>query len=1097
MRYVVGIDVGLFSVGFAALEVDDAGNPIRILNSMSHIHDSGLDPNNQKTAQTRKAVSGVARRTRRLYATRKKRLATLDSFLENNGFPIVDLEKEADEIAWTARTKLADQKIDDESEKHKLFSIAIRHIARHRGWRNPYIPAERLNAQRSPSDGFQALESKARELANRPIPPNPTLAQLVTALPNGATQLRGEGGFLSERLNQQDFANEILKIGSTQEFTSEFMAQVISQVFYAKSPKGSAEKFVGKDELDPSQPRAWRATLAFNEYRTISLLANVRIADPTSPTRAQRALTVEERKKVFGFLNTWNKRTFPTWTDVAEVLGIDRGCLKGTATSNDDGERVSAVPPINQTHQIMWNCQVKSLREFWRKSSDAMRSALIHELSNVETTSEESPEAIAAATTIRSLTPEEMEKLESIKLPHGRSAYSVRTLEKLSHYLLNNEADLHAARQALFNIPDDWHPAASPIAEPTGNPSVDRTLSAINRWLLLAEKRWGTPVSINIETARHGFKSENVAREIDRGIERRTKRNRAVQENITKVLGIEGKVRRGDQIRYQAIQRQNGQCAYCGTPITFKNAEMDHVVPRAGAGSTNTRNNLLAACHKCNLSKGKLPFAIWANKELAGPNVSLQGAIDRVNQWPTDSGLTAKEMKDFQEAVIKNLKRTSEDEKIDARSIESVAWMAIELRHRLIGHFEQKDFAPKIRVFSGAVTASARKASGIEKRIKMLGDSHGKNRLDRRHHAVDAAVISLMSYTVAQTLLERDNLRWDESITDTPDSDYGTWKEYKGRNQQNRYLFEQWIQRMRLTVPLLQDALDNNRISVTENLRLRLGNSQAHEAGIGRLITARVGDSLSAELIDRASTPALWCALTRSEDFDWKDGLPENLTREITVNGTHLTAQDEIGFFGVKAGAIAVRGGYAELGGSFHHARLYRITNGKRQAYCMLRVYTVDLARHQGEDLFRVELPPQSISVRQCEPKLRKALREGTAEYITWFVVGDELHVNSSKIATGQAATFLAEYGDVRSWRIRGFYSDAKLRLKPTLFSAEGLPQNFSTDCKKVIDSPGWLPAVNKLFGLGSVTIVRRDAHGRPRFESTGHLPICVQVESL
>lgn len=66
MRYVVGIDVGLFSVGFAALEIDDAGNPIRILNSMSHIHDSGLDPNNQKTAQTRKAVSGVARRTRRV-----------------------------------------------------------------------------------------------------------------------------------------------------------------------------------------------------------------------------------------------------------------------------------------------------------------------------------------------------------------------------------------------------------------------------------------------------------------------------------------------------------------------------------------------------------------------------------------------------------------------------------------------------------------------------------------------------------------------------------------------------------------------------------------------------------------------------------------------------------------------------------------------------------------------------------------------------------------------------------------------------------------------------------------------------------------------
>nr|WP_120492599.1 type II CRISPR RNA-guided endonuclease Cas9 [Corynebacterium lactis] len=1097
LRYVVGIDVGLFSVGFSAIEVDEVGMPIRLLNSMSLIHDSGLDPNNQKEAKTRKAVSGVARRTRRLYATRKKRLAALDSFLTKYNYPLVNLEKEADKIAWSARSTLATEKVETPEEMRKLLSIAIRHIARHRGWRNPYIPAERLCTQRQPSDKFKILERKAHEAAKKSIPSDPTLAQLVDALPNGATQLRGKNGFLSEALNQQDFANEILKIASMQELDPQFVHELLLKVFYAKSPKGLAEKFVGKDELDPSQPRAWRATIAFNEYRIISLLANVRIADPGSPTSAQRRLTVQERQKVFNLLNSWTKKNSPTWTDIAELLGIDRGALKGTASANDDGERMSAVPPINQTHQIMWNCQVKPLREFWRKGSAAMRSALISELSNVEAPEEESPEAISAASVIRALPPEEMEKLETIRLPHGRAAYSVKTLERIAGHILNNEADLHEARQAIFGVDNHWKPAAAPIAEPTGNPAVDRTLSAINRWLLLAEKRWGVPFSINIETARDGFKSASVARVIERGNNKRATRNLETRQEIAEKLGVEGRVRSSDMLRYQAIQRQNGQCAYCGTTITFKSAEMDHVVPRAGAGSTNRRNNLLAACHKCNLSKGKLPFAVWAASEKSGPNVSLQGAIDRVNQWPTDSGLTTREMKDFQQSVIKNLKRTSGDDKIDARSIESVAWMAIELRHRMIGHFEkQGKLTPKVRVFSGAVTASARKAAGIEKQITMLGGGHGKNRLDRRHHALDAAVIALMTYTTAQTLLERESLRRAENTVQKPDADFGTWKEYRGRNQQNKYLFEQWNNRMRAAVPMLQEALDQNRIAVTQNLRLRLGNGQAHEAGIGKLVSAQVGDALPVDLIDRAASPALWCALTRLPDFDWKDGLPADSTRNIIVNGTHFGPNDRIEFFGVKAGAIAVRGGFAELGASFHHARLYRVPVGKRHAYCMMRVYTVDLVRHQHEDLFTVELLPQSISVRQCEAKLRKALREGTAEYITWFVVGDELHFDASKVATGQAETFLQEFGDIRSWTVKGFYSDSKLRLKPTVLSAEGITDDVDGDSIKIIDSPGWRPSINKVFGLGHVTIVRRDAHGRPRLSTRSNLPVSVQIDS-
>ena len=41
----IGIDVGERSVGFGAVEYDDEGWPIRILASVSHIHDGGRDSN--------------------------------------------------------------------------------------------------------------------------------------------------------------------------------------------------------------------------------------------------------------------------------------------------------------------------------------------------------------------------------------------------------------------------------------------------------------------------------------------------------------------------------------------------------------------------------------------------------------------------------------------------------------------------------------------------------------------------------------------------------------------------------------------------------------------------------------------------------------------------------------------------------------------------------------------------------------------------------------------------------------------------------------------------------------------------------------------
>lgn len=88
-RYRIGIDVGLNSVGLAAVEVSDENSPVRLLNAQSVIHDGGVDPQKNKEAITRKNMSGVARRTRRMRRRKRERFHKLICSSANLDTPLL------------------------------------------------------------------------------------------------------------------------------------------------------------------------------------------------------------------------------------------------------------------------------------------------------------------------------------------------------------------------------------------------------------------------------------------------------------------------------------------------------------------------------------------------------------------------------------------------------------------------------------------------------------------------------------------------------------------------------------------------------------------------------------------------------------------------------------------------------------------------------------------------------------------------------------------------------------------------------------------------------------------------------------------------
>lgn len=1090
-RYKVGIDVGTNSVGLAAIDIDDDDNPVGLLNCETFTHDGGVDPSKRQEAITRKATSGVARRTRRLIKRRTERLRALDEWIEEQGWPIVDLQTLDDPYApWKVRAQLAAGPKLSPVEFGEMFSMSLRHMARHRGWRSPYSKIESLFRPADHSDQYLALRDLVEEKTSYLAPDDATPAELlVESGVLGNEKLRGPSGLLGGKLMQSDNANELRMIAETQDLDDDLVKDAIRHVFAAKSPVGSATALTGKDSLpgQTSKPRASRASLAFQEFRIVAVLTNLRVQED----RSLRNLSSDELNSAAAFLMSDTAATQETgWDDVAKTLGLERGQLKGTAELGPEGERVSARPPINDVANRVLNSGVGALKNWWKSASVPEKSAMTRYLDNVSAECVDEESEVSVNDLVSSLSEEDLEKLDKIAMPSGRSPYSEDSLTRLTKTMLANRVDLHQARKQEFGVDDSWTPPAEPIGAPVGNPAVDRVLKIVARWLEAAERRWGPPVSVNIEHVRAGFTSEAVARDIDRDQNRRAAQNQKTFQTMQEQLGISSANSRSDLRRYLAIQRQHCACAYCGDTITFTSAEMDHIVPRSGPGSTNTRNNLVAVCRRCNHSKADIPFATWAaSSQIAG--VSLADATERVYSWLPDPSQNAREAKRFRSEVIARLKQTDADDPIDARSMESVAWMARELSHRIDSHFSAAGAVTETGVYRGSVTAEARKASGVEKKIQLIGGP-GKSRLDRRHHAVDAVVIALMRPSVAKTLAQRTSMRQSEWDTREPNN----WREYTGEEVGDRVLFNQWRQQMELVVELVNDALENDAIPVLTNTRLRLGNGRAHEDTVRGLTKKRLAEAFTAGEIDRASSPALWCALTRLPDFDTRKGLPPNPDREISVNGKLFSGTDEIGLFGSGAASIAVRGGYCELGDSVHHARIYRIPGKAKPTYAMLRVFSHDLLRHQREDLFSVPLAPQSVSVRGATLTLKKALASGDAEYIGWLVRGDEIRLDSSYLEGALPEEFWEAYPESHSWRVDGFADSGRLRLRPVLLAAEGLPEDSSEATRVIVERTGWRASVTAVFSCPRVNILRRNALGEARYGSGSGLPVSWRVEN-
>ncbi len=135
MKYVLGLDLGTHSAGWAVVEIDEGGNPVALKDAGVRIFEAPVEP---RTKLPKNAARRTARQHRKQLARKKQRRLLLLSILQANGLlPSDPIELEA--LLLNDETlnpyHLRAQGLDSQLAAHE-FGRVLFHLNQRRGFKS-------------------------------------------------------------------------------------------------------------------------------------------------------------------------------------------------------------------------------------------------------------------------------------------------------------------------------------------------------------------------------------------------------------------------------------------------------------------------------------------------------------------------------------------------------------------------------------------------------------------------------------------------------------------------------------------------------------------------------------------------------------------------------------------------------------------------------------------------------------------------------------------------------------------------------------------------------------------------------------------------
>lgn len=781
MNWRLGLDLGANSLGWAALRLDGAGKPIGILAMGSRIFSDGRDPKSGASlAVDRRAARAMRRRRDRF----KQRQAALIKYLIRDGlFPADQAERQrlAVEDPFALRARALDEKLTLPELGRALF-----HLNQRRGFQS------NRKADRKADDdagkiaiGVDRLVEAMRERDARTLGEFLHLrrqdAENANHIPSVRTRLRPETGE-GAKGDGYDFyparrliADEFEQIWAAQadyhpETLTPDVHRRLYEIIFRQRPLKAPP--VGQCTLVPGETRLPKAHPLFQKRR---LLEEINALMVIRAGEVAQRLTPEQRDLLH--LKLKDKRTvkFETLRKTLKLDGADRFNKESENRTELKGDEVAAELGTKTRFGTRWP----------HLSTDAQWE-VVQRLLAVESEADEAAYRDWLVAT-HDLSPEQAAAVLGAHPPQGHGRFGPTATTTLIDSLLHDRTEdgrvvvyseavqrggfahhsdfrdrrdnADAAELPYYGVALERHIMPG-TAEPTDpeemrigrltNPTVHIGLNQLRHVVNRLIRAYGPPREIAVELARELKLSEDEKKKRNR----ENTDNRVAAEGRSAKLGEIGQRDSGaNRARLKLWEELNPgnvldrRCVYSGTQISIgmlfsDQVEVDHILPFAQTLDDSNGNKLLCLREANREKRRRSPYEAWGHSDRWPEIAERASRLPKGKRWRFEPDA---------------MQRFAENDGFLARHLVDTQYLGRLAREYLTWLYPgQGEGTSHVWVSPGRLTEMVRRKLGLNDLLPDHnfggGADQPKNRLDHRHHAIDAAVVAIVDRGMLQAI---------------------------------------------------------------------------------------------------------------------------------------------------------------------------------------------------------------------------------------------------------------------------------------------------------------------------------------------------------
>lgn len=767
MKYTLGLDIGIGSIGWAVLQNGADGTPVKITDLGVRVFP---EAENSKTGASLALPRRNARSSRRRIRRRRHRKERIKYLIEKQGImtqdEMIHLFETSDFVqdVYALRADGLDRCLVPSEWVRVLI-----HLAQRRGYRsNSTAEAAKDQESGAVKQALSANEALMKEKNYRTVGEMFCKDEKFTlTMPDGRTirktrnspnsyrftvtrdMVEAEAKLLFEK--QRLFGNE----HASAAFEEAYLTILLGQRNFDEGPGGNSPyrnlDLRGYCIFEKEERRAFKACYTFEYFKLLQDINHIRlVSNETQPT----GLDQQQREQIIALaMKTANLN----YKKIRNELQIPDGLRFNMV-------RYETEKPAEEYEKKMKFSEMQSYHKIKKVLGSSFRSLSAEQLDEIgeilslyksDKRRRENLEQLG-------LTAELIEPLLSLSFSKAGNL-SLTAMRKLIPYLEqgvnysdactkvygDHRAHIGAQKTKLLSynrLREDG--ALEAITNPVVLRAVSQTIKVINAIV----RKYGSPQFVNIELARE--MSRNKAQR-DK-IADQNKKNREQNNNALKQIGeVKGARATGlNIIKYRLFCDQNEVCMYSGTKLEINRlfepgyVDIDHIIPYSCSFDDSYTNKVLVLSSENRQKGNRLPLAYMA------------GDAEKAAQFRIRVETTIRDYRKRQK-LLKECISEEEEKRFRERNLSDTQYITRAVYNILNDYLECEPSKSKrpVRAVNGVITDYIRKRLGLKK-VREDGDLH---------HAMDAAVIAITTEAMIQRISNYSKRReWNKKRT----SDY-------------------------------------------------------------------------------------------------------------------------------------------------------------------------------------------------------------------------------------------------------------------------------------------------------------------------------------